>query len=65
VAAGRAPVAAAVLAVPYGRLIAAELRRTRTEPRGLPGLLAANVLSDLTLLTALAWGSARARCVVI
>ena len=65
VAAGRAPVAGAVLAFPYGRMIAAELRRTRTEPRDLIGLLAANVVSDLTLLAALAWGSARARCVVI
>lgn len=62
---GRAPLAGAALAAPYGRLVANELRRARPEPRDLVGLLAANVACDLALLAALAWGSAWARCVVI
>ena len=56
---------AAVLALPYLRLLARELRLARPSPRGLPGLIAANVVSDLALLVALAWGSARARSVVL
>ena len=60
----RAPVAAALL-LPYGRDLLRELRRAEGGPVALGGLLAANVVSDLALLAALACGSLRARCLVI
>ncbi|MGI9082323.1 MAG: glycosyltransferase family 2 protein [Thermoleophilaceae bacterium] len=62
----RALLVGALTALPYGRLLAVDLRRAGTQqPRELAGLLAANAVSDLALLMALAWGSVRSRCVVI
>lgn len=56
---------AGTLVLPYGRLLVRELRRADGGPAALGGVLAANAVSDLTLLVALAWGSLRARCLVI
>ena len=55
----------ALLVLPYCRLLAGELRREHAGPRRTMELLAANLVSDLALLVALAVGSARARCLVI
>lgn len=60
----RAPVAGA-LVLPYGRALLRELRRADGRPVELAGVLASNVVADLALLVALAYGSIRARCVVI
>ncbi len=60
----RAPVAGA-LALPYSRALLRELRRAEGGPAALGGLLAANLVSDMALLVALACGSLRARCLVI
>lgn len=66
VAAGRrAPPAAALMALPYGRLLARELRHGPKTPAGLAASLAANAASDAVLLSALAWGSLRARSLVL
>lgn len=58
---------AVVLAAPYCRLLARQLRAP--PPPGSSDaparLLAAQAVSDLALLVALAWGSIRARCLVI
>lgn len=65
-AARRAPLAGVALSAPYARLIARELRSSGArQPRVLARLLGANLASDLALLLALAWGSARAGRLVL
>ena len=55
----------ALLAVPYARLLRRELQCAPAGPGGPVGVVAACAVSDLTLLLALAWGSLRARCLVV
>ena len=56
---------AGLLALPYARLLAWELRQAKAGPAALAGLLAYNAVSDVSLLAALAWGSVRARRLVL
>ena len=56
---------AALLALPYARFMRRELLSARAGRGGPAGVVAASAASDLTLLAALAWGSLRARCLVL
>jgi glycosyltransferase involved in cell wall biosynthesis len=57
---------AALLALPYCLLLAGELRRARPKRvQVLAGVLAGHAVSDAALLVALAWGSLRARRLVL
>ena len=57
--------AAALLALPYGRLVARDLRRGSFAPRALAAGVAAHAVCDAALLAALTWGSVRARSLVL
>ena len=63
-AARRAPLAA-VLCLPYARLLARDVRAVPARPAALAPLLAAHATADAALLAALAWGSLRARSLVL
>ncbi len=63
--AGRSPVAGGLLVAPWARLMARELPLAPRDPRVLAGRLAANAVSDASLLAALAIGSVRARNLVL
>ena len=56
---------AALLALPYCRLLARELRQAPGRPGARTRLLAAHTAADAALLLALAWGSLRARRLVV
>ena len=56
---------AALLTLPYLRQLAREAGRAPPRSPAVAELLAASVVADSALLVALAWGSLRARCLVL
>ena len=61
----RSPLGGGLLLAPYARLMARELRMAPRHPAALAGRLAANAVSDASLLAALVVGSVRARNLVL